>query len=491
MQQKTSVLFLLPCLLLSLSASAQTSTFTARVQVQPDKTIRIVDSKMFGLNTAVWDSHMTTPFTVRSLRRAGVKFFRFPGGSLSDVYHWQTNQSEGSNYKWAVDFDQFMGMVRAVGAKALVTVNYGTGTPQEAAAWVRYANKVRHYHVEYWEVGNECYGGWEKDNHSSPHDAYTYAVNAAAYIHAMKAADPSIHVGVVVITGQNAYANSKDKPVLNTHTGHMHNGWTPVVLSTLRKLHVLPDFVIYHRYEQGPGRENDAALLQKAKTWPDDAEELLKQLRDYYGKQSGQIALFCTENNSVYSNTGKQTTSIVNALYLADSLGSILDTPFQAWVWWDLRNGEDAKNNNSPALYGWRNYGDYGIMGQGKTRYPTYYAYRMFRHFVRAGDAMAPAQSSSDLLTAYAARHKSGSLALLLINKSPDENCMVEIEAGAFRIPEKAELFQYGTAQDNAAKTGGNGQGIARQQLTLSSARTVTLPPYSLTVVRFAKRQAP
>ena len=75
--------------------------------------------------------------------------------------------------------------------------NYGTGTAQEAADWVRYANKTQHYGVKYWEIGNENYGNghygsaWEADDHTdkSPSE---YAANVIAYSRAMKAVDPDI-----------------------------------------------------------------------------------------------------------------------------------------------------------------------------------------------------------------------------------------------------------------------------------------------------------
>ncbi len=58
----------------------------------------------------------------------------------------------------------------------MITVDYGAGTPQEAADWVKYANKGgagyngpvptysggsstgHNYGIKYWEVGNEVYG---------------------------------------------------------------------------------------------------------------------------------------------------------------------------------------------------------------------------------------------------------------------------------------------------------------------------------------------
>jgi hypothetical protein len=69
--------------------------------------------------------------------------------------------------------------------------------------------------------------------------------------------------------------------VVNPVTGVTHHGWTPVLLTTLKSLGVTPDFLIYHRYEQGPGGESDALLLQAARTWPNDAAALREQLTDY------------------------------------------------------------------------------------------------------------------------------------------------------------------------------------------------------------------
>ena len=48
-------------------------------------------------------------------------------------------------------------------------------------------------------------------------------------------------------------------------------------------LGVTPDFLIYHRYEQAPGQESDAELLQCRPTWPNDAADLRQQLSDYLG----------------------------------------------------------------------------------------------------------------------------------------------------------------------------------------------------------------
>ena len=58
-------------------------------------------------------------------------------------------------------FANFMHVATNLGEQAFITVNYGSGTSNEAAAWVLNANVTNHCGFKYWEVGNEVYGTWE------------------------------------------------------------------------------------------------------------------------------------------------------------------------------------------------------------------------------------------------------------------------------------------------------------------------------------------
>ena len=68
-------------------------------------------------------------------------------------------------------FSDFIGTAQGAGAQPIITVNYGTGTPALAAAWVQDADVTNNYGIQYWEVGNEVYGNgtyganWETDSH--------------------------------------------------------------------------------------------------------------------------------------------------------------------------------------------------------------------------------------------------------------------------------------------------------------------------------------
>ena len=467
------------------------------IAVDASKTLRTVDRRHFALNAAIWDAAFDTPSTISLLQEMGNQTLRFPGGSLSDEYHWQSGTTGNNTWTWSTSFDEFAHVARTTGAQVFITVNYGTGTPAEAAAWVRYANGVQGLGFKYWEVGNENYGGWETDANPRPHDPYTYALRFRDYYQQMKAADPSIKIGAVAITGEDQYANYSDHPATNLRTGTVHNGWTPVMLATLRNLGVTPDFLIYHRYAQAPGGESDAGLLASSSSWSADAADLRQQLTDYLGAPAAGVELVCTENNSVYSGPGKQTTSLVNGLFLADSLSAAMKTEFNGVVWWDLRNSRETGNNNSAGLYGWRPYGDYGIVSDAippgpADRFPTFYVAKLLQHFARGGDTLVSATSNYSLLSASAARRADGTLRILVINKSPTASMPVMLSIAGFTPNGSLTAHSYGIPQDEAARTGTGSADIATTSPG-GSAPTFgyTFPPYSVTVLSLPGSAAP
>ena len=205
----------------------QQAVTAAQVNINADTSLGTIPGAAFGLNTAVWDPNLLDPSIPDMLQKDGVKTLRYPGGSTSDVYHWQSNTTVPGQSSTNANntFDAFMGVAHATRAQTMITVNYGSGTPQEAAAWVQYANKGgrgyngpvptytggsssgHRYDVKYWEIGNELYGNgtygatWEYDLHGL--GSATYANNVVTYSQAMKAVDPSIKVGVVLTAPSN------------------------------------------------------------------------------------------------------------------------------------------------------------------------------------------------------------------------------------------------------------------------------------------------
>jgi hypothetical protein len=459
--------------------------------VDATQTIRPADARWFGVNTATWDGNLGNSQTLPLLQEAGCLALRWPGGSTSDTYHWASDWFGNS---------VFMNLATNLGARVFITVNYGSGSSNEAVAWVKSANLTNHCGFKYWEIGNECYGTWENDMNSPAHDPYTYAVRAASWLQGMKAADPTIKVGVVVAPGEGSYSNNANHFVINPRTGTTNYGWTPILLATLKNLGVTPDFAIYHFYPQYTATDwapnstdSDPLLLQVTVNWAGDAADLRQQISDYSGPTGTNIELVCTENNSDAGAMGRQSTSIVNALYLADSASRLMQTEFNAYLWWDLRNGPDTNGTFDPTLYGWRTNGDYGLLSGASVPYPTFYAEKLLQYFVRPGDTVLGATSDYMLLSAYAARKANGTLALLVINKDATINFNAQISLSNFVPASTATVRTYGIAQDEAVRTNNlvpGAQDIATNSLSVGAVFTNSFPPYSLTLFTFAPAPA-
>lgn len=456
------------------------------VNVDMTRPIQKMDARMFGVNTAVWDNQVSSATTRSLLVNAGINYLRFPGGSLSDTYHWATNQTNDGTY-WATDFNAFTSSLKATKSRAMITTNYGTGTADEAAAWVQQANIVMKLGITEWEVGNECFGTWEADNHAAKNDPYTYAQQYAIYRQKMKAVDPRISVGAVIPLGEDSFVNNTDHPATNPRTHVVHNGFAPVMLATLKSLGVTPDFVIYHYYAQNPGGESDDLLLNSPSNWQPDMQQIHQMLTDYLGSRN-VIPILVTENNSVSYNPGKQSTSLVNALYLAESFGYLTQTEARSFVWWDLRNGQDGSQNNSASLYGWRQYGDYGIVSPQNDRYPVYYAMRLIQNFARSADVIYPVTTSYYRLAAFACLRGNGTLSLMVINKNPTNIYNAQFSITGFTPQSAGTTFSYGIPQDQAAQTGVGSADIAIGTLSgLGPVFTASFPPYSITVIQLKR----
>ena len=501
--------------------------------VNASQPIRTADTRWFGLNTAIWDYLLDTPGTMALLANMGATALRYPGGSPSDDYHWLHNEEDNGGYvSSSASLANFIDVVTNVNAETMITLNYGTGTSNEAAAWVAYVNAATNSTValgkdqygfnwqtagywaslraaaplatddgenflrisrtaplgfKYWEIGNEIYGSWETDNNSVSHDPYTYAVRAKGYVSLIKAVDPTVKIGVVVETGEDNYVNNTNHPAVNPVTGLKHYGWTPVLLATLRSLGVTPDFAIFHLYPQNPGDESDAGLLDSTGAWASDAANLRMMISDYMysGTNSGtNIELVCTENNSVSSDYGKQTVSLVNGLYKMDSLAQLMQTEFNGLFWWDLRNEYETNGNLSSSLYGWREYGDYGVVEGFANLFPTYYVSELMTNFAQAGDTVVTAASDWPLLSTYAVQRRNGSLTVLTINKDPVNTLTGQVSVTGFSPAPAVTVYSYGIPQDDAVEYDSGSPDAAQTGIIINGTNfDYSFAPYSATVM--------
>jgi alpha-N-arabinofuranosidase len=192
-----------------------------------------------------------------ALRRLDMTVMRYPGGNFASGYHWRDgigprdqrpavhelawNSTEPNRF----GTDEFIGLCRTMGWAPMITVNLGTGTPEEARDWVEYCNgrpgtvnaDLREkggaesaYGVPLWCLGNEMDGSWQIGHVP----AGEYALRAQQAARMMKAVDGSIEL---VACGSCGIS-------LPTYME-----WDLTVLDYLGEL---ADFVSLHRYVGNP-----------------------------------------------------------------------------------------------------------------------------------------------------------------------------------------------------------------------------------------------
>jgi hypothetical protein len=481
---------------------AGTTPTPSTVTVNTTSAIGQLGATPIGANAAVWDSHLVEASVPALLSNAGVQLVRYPGGSTADEYHWQ---SDTGGYA-ANTFDQYMSIVQAAGAQAMITVDYGSGTPAEAAGWVQYANTGgltysgpvptygggsatgNRYGIKYWEIGNEIYGNstyggnWETDN--NPPGPAEYASLLLQYSAAMKAVDPTIKIGAVLTAPGNwpGGVTNATSPL----------PWNQTVLSTACGA---ADFVIVHWYPQSPGAESDPGLLATPESGgsntpsiPSMVATLQSLITQYCGSHANAVQILVTETNSVSYNPGKQTTSLVNGLFLADSMMTWLENGVTNVDLWAIHNSISCGNNVSPSLYGSYAYGDYGFLSTGgwcstaaeppaETPFPSYYGMQVLSQLVVPGGTILSASSSAALVHAHAVQRLGlfGSVNVMLVNEDPSNSYAVTVSLQGAKAHGFVDVFTYGIGSTSVTQS---------VSWAWGSSIAITVPPYSLTTLR-------
>lgn len=139
------------------SASGGTRVMLDQIFLSPGDAVEGMDPEMIDLSKA-----LKTPI---------VRF----GGNYTSAYHWKDGTGPMDkrismlNIAWGMPeynhfgTDEFLAFCRLIGADPQIALNLGTGTPAEAADWVKYVNGKwnggRGGLV--WELGNELWGDFQ------------------------------------------------------------------------------------------------------------------------------------------------------------------------------------------------------------------------------------------------------------------------------------------------------------------------------------------
>jgi alpha-N-arabinofuranosidase len=180
---------------------------------------------------------------LEALRGLDMTLMRYPGGNFVSGYHWEDGVGPRAQrptvreLAWrsvetnAFGTDEFASLCRRMGWEPMLTVNLGTGSPEEARNWVEYCNgeagtryadlRVAHgspepHGVKLWCLGNEMDGPWQLGHTSAEH----YALSARQAAQMMKAVDPSIEVVACGSSGPLSTYLEWDRVVLE-HVGDL------------------------------------------------------------------------------------------------------------------------------------------------------------------------------------------------------------------------------------------------------------------------------
>ena len=294
----------------------------ARIGIDLERRIGTVDRRIFGqfiehlgrcIYGGIYDEGSTLADhrgfrtdVLAAVRPLRIPILRWPGGNFVSGYHWidgvgpTEQRPRRSELAWYAEesnrfgTNEFVEYCRVIGAEPFICVNMGSGTMDEAQAWVEYCNgggntswaNLRRAHgypdphrVTYWGLGNEMYGSWQIGNMN----AHDYVKKARAFAMVMKRTDPSIQL---VGCGQNGWSE-----------------WDEIVLGGLADL---IDFHSIHLYTGGP--DHYATVFQS--------------------HQAERAIRICS--------------ALIERVRYAQRVAHPIDIAFDEWnVWWRTRSHED------------------------------------------------------------------------------------------------------------------------------------------------------
>ncbi len=212
----------------------------AVVKIDLDRRLGSIDRKAYGMfiehlgrcvyggiyepGSPLSDSNGFRKDVLETAKALHPPILRWPGGNFVSGYHWldgvgpKDKRPVRPELAWnAIETNQFgtnefIRYCRALGTEPYICANLGTGTMDEAAAWVEYCNgdrgtsyaalRAEHgfqqpHRVTYWGLGNEMYGFWQIGQRT----AQDYAKLARECAKVMKATDSRIKL--VLCGGQD------------------------------------------------------------------------------------------------------------------------------------------------------------------------------------------------------------------------------------------------------------------------------------------------
>lgn len=549
--------------------------WAANVTINAANPLSTVGNAAFGLHTSVYDNQNGNPSLPTRLIQAGVTTLRYPGGGYADVFHWSVSKptlgsgngygmtpwwGEAGNYGYMgpqTDFGNFVNLLSNAQCQAVITVDFGSGlqwnsthselivpttnaSPQEAAAWVAYANantniygttndvtigtdalgnnwqtagywamlraasplgtddgynflRINHpapVSIKYWEIGNETFGtgyypatsgnGYSV-NYAVPYPYTTYTRTGNALL------SPTAYGQAVAIFSQAMKAvdpTIKVGAVVSTPPGDYswdsyHNQrWTPTVLAQCA---TNIDFVIAHWYPYSGTLDGSNLLQQVGGTIPFMINGA--NTGNDTGTNSGLrdwINDYRTDgtNVQIFITEFNYNGSVTNAINGTPVLGPV--------------NALYAADCYST----WLSYGvanvDYLELtatsflngnSSSLTLGEVYYAMQMLRHLANVGDTFVSATSDTGNLRAQAVLRQDGNLGILLLNENRTSSQTVNITVTNVSLSASGTAYQFGVANFSGTNEIPVSGPSTNSASGFGSFFSVTVPAYTMMVL--------
>ena len=478
-----------------------------------------VSKLIFGNNTNPYmGQYVNEPTLMANITALSPNILRAPGGSISDIYFWNgdgavitapadapaklldaSGNASNAGYwygnntqSWTFTVDNYYKVLQQTNSTGLIIVNYGyarygTGPhPDQAAAhlaanWVRY-DKGK---TQFWDVGNENYGGWEagyridvsqnKDGQPEFITGKIYGAHFKVFADSMRKAaaevgNANIKIGAVLTSENDVNNNAGVK------------NWNADVLGATGNS---PDYFVVHNYYT-PYNDNSSAsvILNTPGTSTSQLMAWVKSSVSKAGVTQKPVAL---DEWNTQATGSAQNVSNIAGLHAVMSLGEMLKNQYSMACRWDLANGWSGGDD-----HGMFNIGDETGVAKWNPRPAFYYMYYFQKYF---GDRMVSSvvNNSSDI-TSYASTFSSGQAGVVLVNQSNSDHVVAvkiknfaagakyyyyTLKGGADNSPFSHQVLINGIGPANG-KSGGsdNYAAIPAGTASISGGITVTVPKY-------------
>jgi hypothetical protein len=541
---------------LTATASIQlvVASVSATVMVNTAKPLLTVPANFYELHTSVYDTSLNDTANLPTLlAQTGVTVLRYPGGGYSDNYHWAqyaitpfytTTSPACSVMQDGVlepdgDFGTFVRLLKAANTEAMITVDYGnsvanasgsktTGTdgrntcsepntygqPEEAAAWVAYANGsasstqvigvdstgfdwktvgfwaglraanplaiddgynflrlglTTPVGIKYWEIGNELYyNGWatnhnaESDNHSPYVYPNGYTPGDFNSRDALDALSPTSYGTNAVAWIQAMKAVDPTIQIGVDFSSHIATdpipaNWNPDLARAVCAGANF-DFAIMHYY---PGTYLDVQpgeLLRLPQAdIPFVYSNIQAAVQTYCPAIGSPVKVYLTETSPNGALDPKFPQPALGLFTINDYLSAL-----QAGV----------------GMVGWLELHDGTYLSESETPGPSYYGYQLAHLTAAPGDSLLSTSSTSPYVLAWSTAKVTGGEGLLLINADPNNSALVSVTISGVSVGATATQYRYGVA------TTQTGSALASTSVPVAGGSfQVKLPPYTATVL--------